>query len=211
MKRTICQLLLLIAVAQVPAEAQQYEAVDGMGNLFIPDSYTGLIHEVFPNGIITTAADLSHDSVSTLTVAVDGAGGLFIADAASPVFKISPSGMITWLTVPSLYEPAGVATDGANNLYIADAEYSDSEPDSRPSLYKVSPYGTVTLVAGGGPYGHSDDDGPAANLELNQLTGMAVDGAGNIYFTDSGTVRILRPATALSGTAVMTVPRQPRN
>ena len=35
MKRTICQLLLLIAGTQVPAEAQQYEAVDGMGNLFI--------------------------------------------------------------------------------------------------------------------------------------------------------------------------------
>jgi hypothetical protein len=46
-----------------------------------------------------------------------------------------------------------------------------------------SPAGQLTIVAGNGTYG-SPTDGPATSSELEGPTGVAVDGAGDLYITD---------------------------
>ena len=208
-------------------------AVDGAGNLFITDTvYTDgydiyqSVRKVSASGTITTVAgttcalnDPYHGcdggdnapaggvSFGQLNgLAVDGAGNLFIAEFGASILKASPDGTITTVagggnggdggpaTSAQLYA-SGVAVDSAGNLFIADANNNNR-------IRKVSPDGIITTVAGGGKGG---DGGPAtsAQLSLEDPTGVAVDGAGNIYVvTDlqngvgyNNVVRVLRPTT----------------
>ncbi len=59
-------------------------------------------------------------------------------------------------------------------------------------------YGYIGTVSGNGTRGYSGDGGQATNAALNSPSGVAVDGAGNIYIADSGNERI-RKVTASTG------------
>jgi sugar lactone lactonase YvrE len=75
--------------------------------------------------------------------------------------------------------PLSVVTDGAGRVFVADW-----------SVNRVRQIwqGQVTTVAGNGDAGHVD--GPAADSELNAPMGLALDGAGDLYFSDKGGNRI---------------------
>ncbi|KAF0221782.1 MAG: hypothetical protein FD174_113 [Geobacteraceae bacterium] len=88
-------------------------------------------------------------------------------------------------TSASLYYPRDVTVDGAGNYYIAD--YDNNR------IRKVDgATGVITTVAGNGNYAYSGDNGPAIAAALARPTGVAVDGAGNLYIADSGNHRIRR-------------------
>ena len=137
------------------------------------------------------------------SVALDGAGNLYIADRRNHrIRKVDSSGTISTIagtgeygfggdggpaTEAGLYNPNGVATDGAGNLYIADS--------GNHRIRKVDSTGTITTIAGTGErgFGGSDGDGdrgPATNAQLNHPSEVAVDGAGNLYIADEGNHRI---------------------
>jgi uncharacterized protein (TIGR03437 family) len=80
-----------------------------------------------------------------------------------------------------LYNPSCVAVDSAGNLYICDSE--------NYRVRKVS-NGVITTVAGNGTPGHSGDSGPATNAQLNGVSGIAVDSAGNLYIADEFNNRV---------------------
>jgi streptogramin lyase len=69
--------------------------------------------------------------------------------------------------------PYGVAVDGAGNVYVAD--YANSR------IRKISPGGLVSTLAGS-TEGYADGTGAAAMF--NRPSGVAVDGAGNVYVAD---------------------------
>ena len=81
-----------------------------------------------------------------------------------------------------------MAVDGAGNLFIADW--------STGRIRKVDTAGVITTVAGTGTSGFSGDGGPATAAQLRNPSGVAVDGAGNLFIADSGNhlIRILTPA-----------------
>jgi hypothetical protein len=56
-------------------------------------------------------------------------------------------------------------------------------------ILRVSPDGMITTVAGNGTRGFSGDDGPATAAELNSPTGVAADGAGNLFIADHNRIR----------------------
>jgi len=56
--------------------------------------------------------------------------------------------------------------------------------------------GDIYTVAGDGTGGFSGDGGPAASAELDQPTGVAVDGAGNLVIADMNNYRIRVVAAA---------------
>ena len=90
-----------------------------------------------------------------------------------------------------LSRPNGVAADSAGNIFITDA--------GNNRIRKIDTVsGTVSTVAGNGDFGYGGDGGPAASARLNTPSGIAVDGAGNIFIADSGNYRI-RKVDADSG------------
>jgi uncharacterized protein (TIGR03437 family) len=75
-----------------------------------------------------------------------------------------------------------VTVDAAGNLFIA---------DTFNAVRKVSTSGIISTIAGSyQAAGFSGDGGPAAQAALWSPTGVAVDGAGNLYIADLGNNRI---------------------
>jgi uncharacterized repeat protein (TIGR01451 family) len=135
------------------------------------------------------------------SVASDAAGDVYFADG-NIVFRLDPTGTLTRVAgsgsagfsgdngpalSAQLWRPAGVALDSHGNLYIADS--------SNLRVRRVSPDGTITTVAGGGPYGYLGDNGPATSASILEPFGLVVDAAGNLFIADPATNRI-RKVTA---------------
>lgn len=184
-------------------------AVDNSANLFIADFNNKRIRQVSVSGTITTAAGngasvftgdqwptTSAQFGSVLGIAVDGAENIFVADHDNNrVRKISTSGVITTVagngtpgfsgdgglaTSAQLSGPRGVAVDGAGNLFIADS--------ANARIREVSTAGVISTVAGGGNASFLNTVGnPATGMSLRIPSGVAADGAGNIYVADSST------------------------
>jgi sugar lactone lactonase YvrE len=95
-------------------------------------------------------------------------------------------------TAAELFLPASVAADGAGNLYIADSVHN--------RIRKVeASTGVIATLAGNGDPGNAGDNGPAGAAELNDPSGVALDGAGNVYIADTGN-SVIRKITAATGT-----------
>jgi len=143
-------------------------AVDGLGNLIIPDSGHNTLRQVSPNGDITTIAGNGTPGYSgdggpakqaqmnlPIGAAVDPEGDIFVADYGDNVVReIFPDGVITTIAGSvmgffgdngpalnaGLSRPTAVATDASGNLYIADTMNN--------RVRMVSKTGIITTVAG---------------------------------------------------------------
>src|SRR5450631_754688 len=120
------------------------------------------------------------------SVAVDGAGDVFIADTNnSRVVEVPASGGAQTTVGSGLYYPLGVAVDGAGDVFIADFYNSR----------------VVEVPAGGGAQ-------TTVGSGLSYPTGVAVDGAGDVFIADfygSRVVEVQRaqpPTLSFASTAV---------
>ena len=78
-----------------------------------------------------------------------------------------------------IFLPTGLVVDAAGNLF-----FCDSKNNRVRRVDAVSGY--ISTVAGDGNPGSGGDGGQAINAELNSPAGLAMDGAGNLYISDSG-------------------------
>lgn len=108
--------------------------------------------------------------------------------AGSGEFKVVQNGPAL---KAGLYLPTSIARDGAGNMYIADTLHN--------MIRKVDTTQTISTIAGNGSAGYSGDGGPAASATLNTPSGVALDGAGNVYIADTGNnvVREIEAATGI--------------
>jgi uncharacterized protein (TIGR03437 family) len=95
-------------------------------------------------------------------------------------------------TSAALGLPVGVAVDKAGNVYIADSIFS--------TVRKVDTSGNISTFVGGGSPLFTGDGGPAAKAgvffgPVNHV-GLALDGPGNLYITDTGHNRIRKVDTS---------------
>lgn len=181
-------------------------AVDSAGNVYISDSNNHRIRKV-SGGIITTFAGngtagfsgdggvaTSAEIKNPMGVAVDSAGGVYIADNGNYRIRKVSGGIITTIAgngTPNYMgdgEPAtgtgigavGVAVDSAGSVYIADGGLF---------IYKVSG-GVIAIVAGSYPFGFSGDGGQATSAKFTEPKGVAVDSTGNVFIADYYNSRI---------------------
>lgn len=138
-------------------------------------------------------------------VAADSAGNVYIADwLTDTVRKVATDGIITTVagtgvggysgdggpaTAAKLLQPLDVVVDPAGNLYISD--------QGNNCIRKVTAStGVITRFAGAcGTSGFDGDGGPATAAHLNYPYGLAIDGGGNVYFSDHANYRIRKVAT----------------
>jgi uncharacterized protein (TIGR03437 family) len=184
----------------------------------VGQTYT--IYTVAGNGTPGLSGDngpaTSAQLLSSIGVAVDSAGNLYIADTGNNRIRKVSNAVITTVagngthetpglsgdngpaTSAQLNQPVGVAVDSAGNLFIADALNN--------RIRKVS-NGTITTVAGSGAYGilqggaFSGDNGPATSAQLSYPEGVAVDSAGNAYIADTFNNRIRKVSNGIITTA----------
>ena len=112
------------------------------------------------------------------SVAVDGAGNLYIADTAnSRVLKetLSAGGYTQSIIGSGLNRPGAVALDAAGNVYIAD---SDNNRVLKETL-SAGVY-TQSIICSGIQNG------------IQFPEGVAVDGAGNVYIADTNNFQVLK-------------------
>ena len=129
-------------------------------------------------------------------VASDGAGGFYVASSTQHrVYRVTADGTLFLVagsyagyggdgaaaTAAQLHSPLGVAVDTAGNLYIADS--------GNNRIRKVTTTGVISTLAGNGTAGYSGDGLPATLAQLSPQT-VAVDQAGNLYFSDYFSFRI---------------------
>ena len=84
-------------------------------------------------------------------------------------------------TSAELNNPLGIAVDSNGSVYFADA--------ANNRIRKIAG-GAIATVAGNGVAGFSGDNGAAANSELNNPIGIALDSSGNLYIADELNNRI---------------------
>ncbi len=94
-----------------------------------------------------------------------------------------------------LNAPTGVALDLTSNLYIADSGNNKVRKVVHPTTLNQD---IISTAAGNGTRGFAGDGGSAVAAELNTPTGIAVDGAGDLFIADTGNNRI-REVVASTG------------
>ena len=99
--------------------------------------------------------------------------------------------------------PASIAFDGAGNMYIADSLHNrvrmvcGAATTATIAGTTCTTAGIISTVAGNDNPDYTGDGGPAASATLNMPTGVAVDGAGDLYIADTGNnaIRMVSAAT----------------
>jgi trimeric autotransporter adhesin len=105
-------------------------------------------------------------------------------------------------TSAELDEPFGVAVDRSGNLVLTDSLNNRVRVVAAKTgtFYgQAMTAGDIYTVAGDGTAGYSGDGGPATSAELNDPSGVAVDGAGNLIIADYVNYRV-RVVAASTGT-----------
>jgi sugar lactone lactonase YvrE len=138
--------------------------VDASGDLYIGDLQNNVVEKVTPAGILTVIA---------------GTG----TEGAPPPQAFPPSTGAE-ATASKLKHPEGVGVDSSGNLYIADAQGQ--------LVVKVTPAGTLSVVAGTGTTGAPTYGGSALASNLNFPAYLAVDSSGVLYVADEGNSTIDR-------------------
>jgi len=90
-----------------------------------------------------------------------------------------------------IFLPTGVVVDARGDIYLSDSNNN--------RVRRVDGVDTIiTTVAGTGTSGYSGDGGPAVQAEVSDPGGLVLDGAGNLYFADTGN-QVVRRIDAVTG------------
>lgn len=194
-------------------------AVDNSGTLFVADTFNHTIRRIQSGGSVTTHAGVAGQRGSTnglgatarfnypFAIAADASGSLYVADSfnhsirridvASNVSLLAGSGSSGSVdgtgVMAQFTQPSGIAVDQSGNVYVADTYNS--------TIRRVTLAGVTSTLAGAvGVTGSLDGIGGEARF--NQPFGIAVDGAGNLYISDTRNHTIRRSGSVAAPTIV---------
>ena len=147
--------------------------VDPAGNVYIPDA----------NRVLEYDSPLTTDTVADR---VFGQGGSFTSN----------SGNLGGISANSLCGTYGVTVDGAGNLYVA--EQCNNRVLEFDTPVNTDSTGDRVFGQGGSFTSNTCNLGGISASSLCQPTGVAVDGAGNLYVADQNNSRVLEYDGALN-------------
>src|SRR5438067_2218473 len=133
------------------------------------------------SGVLTGSTARFGLPVSSLGLAVDSGGNIYVADIGNnAIRKVTQAGVVTTLDGQARFaadggfgaSAVGLAVDSLGNVYLADTFNN--------TIRKVSPAGVVTTLAGlAGSFGF--EDGTGKDARFNYPAALAMDRGGNIY------------------------------
>lgn len=193
-------------------------AVDSGGNVYVADFRNNMIRQITPEGVVTTYAGsglpgaLNGNGVyasfyQPVGVALDASGNVYVTDSGNNLIReIGTSGAVGTFAgtgaagfanglpgIATFDAPQGIAIDASGDIYIAD--------NGSNVVRKISAAGMVTTIAG-----KADSTGANNGVDslatFNEIAGIAVDGAGNIYVADFGN-NLIRKISAGGGVTTL--------
>ena len=199
------------------------------GALFVVDTFNHRVLQAAPLPLVaTTAGNGSRGNAGDggparlaqlnqpSACALDSAGNLFIADTLNHrIRKVDSAGTISTVagtgaagfsgdegpaTAAGISAPLGVVVDDNGDIFIADT--------GNNRIRQVTADGLIHTIAGQNAAGFAGDGGPAASAEIDAPGGLYLDGAGDLYFADTGNNRVRRlvPASAAPSPLVALTP-----
>lgn len=187
-------------------------AVTGDGEVLLSNTGRNQIVRLTPDGTLQGVAGSGEDGYvdgprETAALSLPGSlvvlpdGRLVVADQAGSLLRVIAAEsdgsfpeipLAGWEPVPRLegvqvslharlaFTPAFLAFDGDGGLLASDPDYD--------SVRRISPDGTVTVVAGANGAGFRD--GPGEEAQFDDPRGIAVGRDGSVYVADYGNQRI---------------------
>jgi len=142
------------------------------------------------NNVFTiTARDTSNNIGRAIFTINSTPDAVLVTVAGTGTLGATPDG--GQAAAANISRPWQIAMDGAGNLYFTDTNNN--------TVRKVAPNGIITTIAGiAGSAGFSGDGELATSARLNQPAGVAVDGSGNVYISDTQNNRV-RKVNAADG------------
>lgn len=182
--------------------------LDSSGNLYITEEGSGRVRKFDTNaGVVYNAAGYVRSSSdgpalsvafnSPRAVAVDAAGNVYVADTNNhKIRKIDTQGNVTTLAGTGssgstadgspgvgsrINSPRGIAVDSTGTIYFAE------NGNNRVRTLSGGVLGTLAGGGAGAPSNNPSGDGLAATtITISSPTAVALDGMGNVYFTETG-------------------------
>jgi len=173
-------------VAQFAVNAEGI-AVDGMGNVYMGDTFNGRLRKITPAAQVSTVAQFNYPGAVTC----DRLGNIYVVEIGSfRIQKIATNGVISTLAgngtagyvdgngdMAQFSEMGDMIADSQGNIYLIDGE----------RIRKITPAGVVSTIAGS-TAGYVDGDG--ADARFKEPGGLGIDGKDNIYVADINNNRI---------------------
>jgi type II secretory pathway pseudopilin PulG len=132
--------------------------------------------DVYRGGISTTVTNSTLVTDPTATTSSTGT-------AVGPVRR---DRVETWVQFAAPVALVDLAYDASGTAYVSDS--------GTHRVWRVTPGGQASVLAGTGTAGLTADPGDAAVAKLSSPQGLAVDGAGDVYVVDAGNRRVRRIA-----------------
>jgi uncharacterized protein (TIGR03437 family) len=162
-------------------------ALDRTGNLYIADTGNLRVRKVTPAGVISTFVNAYGTGVTF------DSNGVFYLVGGGAVRKMAPGASNLTLIggTPGVLGFSGdggpalqaqfavimsIVADGQGNLFLGNEE-SDR-------VRRIAPNGIVTTVAGNGQFYYSGENVPAVSAPVQGSGNVAIDKAGNLYYSD---------------------------
>jgi sugar lactone lactonase YvrE len=191
------------AATQAGLDKPSSVVADAQGNVYVADTLNSRIRRIDAvTGMITTVAGggtsygAAADGGSALKTALlyptdlvfDTSDHLYVRGMFGLQAIDLKTGLITTL-LPNVLTTGGMVFDGDKTLYIAASHLASGAPylTNNDQVWAIDvTTGTPTVIAGNGAisYQPTGDGGPATKASLYDVSGLALDGKGNLYLAD---------------------------